>query len=50
MSKGSKQRPKKVTDEEFERNWERIFKRRPDPERDPERADDAPRPTGEDTK
>ncbi len=25
MSKGSKQRPKKVTDSEFSSNWEKIF-------------------------
>ena len=25
MSKGSKQRPRRVDDEEFEKNWEKVF-------------------------
>ena len=28
MSKGSKQRPKLITEEEFNNNWDRIFTRK----------------------
>ena len=31
MSKGSKQRPKLITEEEFNDNWDRIFARKKTP-------------------
>ena len=31
MSKGSKQRPKLITEEEFTENWDRIFARKKTP-------------------
>tara|TARA_Y100001937_G_scaffold117487_1_gene170800 strand:+ start:909 stop:1082 length:174 start_codon:yes stop_codon:yes gene_type:complete len=31
MSKGSKQRPKFITEEEFNKNWNKIFARRKTP-------------------
>ena len=31
MSKGSKQRPKLITEEEFNHNWDRIFARKKTP-------------------
>ena len=30
MSKGSKQRPKKITKEQFDKNWEKIFSKKKD--------------------
>lgn len=28
MSKGSKQRPRKVNQQEFDKNWDKIFKKK----------------------
>jgi hypothetical protein len=33
MSKGSRQRPKSVSQREFDNNWDRIFKKKKDSEK-----------------